>query len=950
MLPGLPGELALEWLDDGGATHVDRHGFYDFASAAPGTSAVVTVRAKNLGPGPLTLAAVDRLSGNDVFRLAFTPGAVIAAGETLDLNAVFSPPADSAATLRAFQAQLRLSAVGTIDAGSGVVLDLRGLTGNPSFTWSPATLDFGWVWPGTTLTQEITFFNRSFSPVHLTQLEVREGATPSTLFTPELTALTVPPARRDPSAVDGLVPGLATLRVGFRIAVFGPRAGQLSATTDFPEAPSISVNLRGTGGGGDIEVSPSVLVFGPVPYFAGTTPPSFAQRRLTVQNVGLRPSPADPRANLKLGQPDGAGGFARPYWQVRALGGSSLNEICVGAFDVTTRTCMNDLPAASYDPAVGLEATSTLTIPVRITPNGLGTRTFELSLFSNDSDEPVTRITVTADAVMLPPCDVEVSPVSLDFGVIAAPSRRELGFTVRNRLTGPNDVCHLFNLELLPETGLPPGMGAMFSLAEVPFAAVALQPGQSKRIAVNAWPRGPMPALPVIVVGKISFSIASPLSAQVELPLTATLGVPCLSVFPAQFDFGTVSNACSSPERTFQLFNTCSTDVVIDSASLSAAAGQMPGGPNCPGSSSCPEFFAVNGLAPGTIVPAGGSVPVTFSVKYRPLDEGADFGVFRLKVTENGAMQEYPVPLQGRGNLLGLNTEQFLQSRYVKTDVLFVIDDSSSMGPRQAALAQNVGWFLEAASLGPVDFQVGVTGTEVSSGGSLHSTAAGVRIVKPTLPNYRAAAAELMNVGTTGSVESCMEPATRALTAPYLTDPAKNAGFLREGASLHVICVTDARDQAPRTPAVYLNQLLDIKGAQRSDQFTYDVIGPFLPVAPAGCVYDDPNDGAHEFMIAQTGGVREEICTTDWVATLGRVGQRLFTPRPEFGIASRPDLAFPISVTIDGVSIPPVDPDPNLMSPIWNYDPIANAIIFAPRSVPEPGKIVTVAYRAICVP
>ncbi len=930
-----PGELALERVNAGGGLEVTRQALYDLSTAAPGASATIPVRVKNLGPGPLTLEAVDRLTGDDVFRLELTAGTVLAAGETLSLNAIFTPPADASATLSAFQAGLRVTASGTIEGGGVVMVDLQGLTGTPSFTWSPATLDFGYGPPGTPVSGEITFSNRSFFPVQLSAITVRSGSA-SEPFTSESTELTVPPARRDTSAANGIAPGLATLRLGFRPTVLGPRAGQLTATTDFPLLPSIAVNLRGVGGGPDIDVRPTVLAFGQIPYFAGATPPSFAQRRLTVQNVGTRPTPPDPRANLKLGQPDGVGGFVRPYWQVRALAGSSLNEICVGTFDAATGTCLNDLSASSYDPAVGLEAggtTSSLVIPVRITPEGLGTRRFEISLYSNDLDEPVTVITVTADAVSLPPCDIEVSPGSLAFGLLAAPTTRELSFTVRNRLTGPNDLCRLSSLELLG------GTPAVFSLAEAPFDELDLQPGQSKHIVVRASPRGPMPAQPTQALGTVSFHIASPIASLVALPLSATLAVPCLSVFPAQFDFGTVSTSCSSAERAFQLFNTCSTDVVIDAATSSGANA----------------FSVVSGLSPGTRVPAGGTAPVTFSISYRPTNQGPDFGVFRLRVTENGAAQEYPVPLKGQGDLLGLNTEQFLQTTRSRADVLMVIDDSSSMGPRQTALAQSVLSLLQVAALRNVDFQLGVTNTELAGAtaakaGTLHATNDGVRIVRPFTVNLQAAASELMHVGTSGSVESCMEPATRALTAPYITDLSKNAGFLREDASLHVICVTDARDQAPRTPAVYLNQLLNLKGAQRAGQFTYDVIGPFHPVAPSGCVYDDPNDGAHDFMVAQSGGVKEEICTSNWSATLLRIGQHLFDDRTAFALVSRPDLGAAIEVTIDGLAIPPVDPDPNLMTPIWNYDLISNAIVFESRYVPEPGRTVRVSYRAACVP
>lgn len=941
--PVLQGELAIEWVDANGGPHLDRHASLDFGATLDGVTVANSIRVRNLGTGPLTLGPVEQLSGDTVFRLSFAAGLQVPAGGSADLSALFEPAPLAGVPLKAWRAQLRLSASGTAEGSGTALLELSGATTDGALAWAPALLDFGYVWPGSTVSRELVFSNRSLNPARLSGLATREGGNPSTVFmvvatdSTDLTRLIVPAAVRDRDARDGITPGSATVRLGFRPAVPGPRAGQLRATTDLAAQASLSVTLRGAGGGPDIDAHPSpVLDLGRVAYFASATPASFAVRRLTVQNVGVRPTPADPRANLKLGQPDGTGAFTRPYWEVRPLGGAALSEICVGAFDAVTGTCTNDLPAGSYDPTIGLEAgsQSTLSIPVRITPNGLGARSFELKLFSNDADEPVTIITVTADAVMLPPCDVEITPSALGFGLLAPPTSRDLAFTVRNRLTGPNDVCLLSNLELGPETGTPAGMPPVFSLIGAPFVA-DLQPGESRQIGVRAWPQGMVPSSPAPVVGKVSFTLANPVSPVVELPLTATIGQPCLAIFPSSFDFGTVAMGCSSAERTFQLSNTCGANVVIDASSMSPAG----------------EFVVGNGLSPGTQVSTG-AAPLTFSLRYRPLDAAADLGAFRLHVTEGGLPQDYVVPLKGTGDLFGLNTQTIVGNVSPKTDVLLVLDDSCSMAPRHAALAQGLMGFFQSATTNQVDFHFGVTNTELSGptaalAGTLHATDAGVKILRSTTPQLQAAFAELVNVGTSGSVESCLEPATRALTSPNITDPAKNAGFLRDDATLSVLCLTDARDQAPGPPTGYLNQLLNVKGVQRPGAFTYSVIGPFLPMAPAGCVYDDPNDGVHDFVVAQTGGAKAEICSTDWSPALQSLA-RSFGLRTDFVLASRPDLTFPIVVELDGVAVPPVDP--GQMVPIWHYALLSNSIIFEPRYVPEPGKTLTITYRVPCMP
>jgi hypothetical protein len=801
-------------------------------------------------------------------------------------------------------------------------------------------------------------------------LATREGTNPSNVFkvsetgTADLTTVTIPPGVRDASTMLGIAPGTVKVKLTFKPVVLGPRAGQLTAASEFTSQPMISVNLRGVGGGPDLDARPSpTLNFGRIAFFAGANPASFANRKLTVQNVGTRPTPADPRANLKLGQPAGAGGFIKPYWEVTAGTNSALTEICVGFFDTSTMTCTDDLPltgAGRYDPVQGLEAggaTSILDIPIRITPNGLGMRSFEVKVFSNDPDEPVTTITVTANSVQLPPCDVEITPIALAFGIVSPPAIKDLGFTVRNRLTGPTDVCLLSNLQLLPEVGTPTGMPAVFSLPGGPINELDLMPGETRQVMVRAWPQGQLPPVPAQVVGKVSFNLANPVQPLAEVALTATIANSCLTISPSTLDFGVVKKDCNSPNRNFQIYNSCSTDVVINSASMGSAAGEGPGGPNCPGGAPCPEFFVVTGITGGTRVTPGSATPVTFSLKYRPINYGPDTGAFVISVTQGGQPLDYVVALQGRGDMEGLNTDTFRQDTKPKADILLVIDDSCSMGDKQTALAQNMASFLQYATSNQVDFHLGVTNTELSGStaalaGTLHATAAGNKILRPTTPNLQTEFADLVMVGTSGYSESCMDPATRALAAANLTDPAKNAGFLRQEAVLAVVCVTDARDQAPQAPAYYLNQLINIKGAQRSGQFTYNVVGPFLPSSPSGCSYDDPNDGRHDFMVAQTNGVKEEICTPNWAVALERIGKNAFGYRTNFFLTSRPDLAAPtgIQVAIDGMPIPSVDPDPSLMSRIWEYDATNNSINFEPLYVPEPGKTLTVTYQAACIP
>ncbi len=935
----------------------------DFGAVARGDTFAQSVTLRNTRPiDSLSFVGdIQSAQGEGVF--VFTPESprgefVILSGKEKTVTINFTPT-----EARDYFANVTMRAA---DGCPDVRVRLIGTGVDAVLSWTPATVDFGYVTPGLTVPGEVTFQNKALRPVALTGLGAFEGTAPSSVYKitqanpGDLTKLTVPAATRD--ATGAIVDGTVKLTMSFKPVVLGPKQGVLRANTDLRTQAAIAVPLRGFGGGPDIDVKPApTLNFGRVAFFAGANPASYATRKLSVQNVGTRPNPPDPRANLKLG----AGGNGKPYWRVVAKNANSADsEICVGLFDTNTNTCANDLPATgpgSYNPAVGLEASGTnalLDVPVRVTPSGIGQKEWEVTFFSNDPDEPELTISVQANAVVLPPCNYTVTPLNLNFGVVTPPNTKDLGFSVRNNATAAGEICLLSNLEMQA------GSNAIFSLPAGAVPERELQPGESFQVLTRAWPQGQLPATPTAVTGQVAFNMSNPTRPAASVNLTATLAPSCLTISPNALDFGTVQKDCNSPDRTFQIYNSCSQAVTINQFQMIAPAGEPAGGPNCPGTAACPEFFSVStgGITPGTVIqpPSGSSAPVSFSLKYRPINYGPDTGAFLIKVTQAGQQVDYVVTLRGVGDTQGLNTDTFRQDSKPKADILLVIDDSCSMSDEQQWMGTNFASFMRYAVASQVDFQIAVTNTELSdpTHGQFKTSPGGNKILRPTTNNLTSEFAALVNVGLNGGFESCLDPATDALTAPYITDPSKNAGFLRQDAVLAVVCVTDAIDQSAQPASYYLNQLQNIKGAQRPGAFTYNVVGPFNPNPPSGCYYDGgPDNGKHAYMVTQTNGVREEICTPDWAKALENIGKNAFGFRTNFYLTSRPDGSADIDpitpgtqsviVAIDGTTLPSFDVRG---AKVWEYDATNNSVNFEPLYVPEPGKTLTVTYRVACIP
>jgi hypothetical protein len=955
----------------------------DFGAVARGDTFSITETLKNRRmvdsfPRVGDIASADMVFGlsSDSPRGEFT----LAPNRDKNVTFTFAPaePRDYFGTIKILPA----------DGCPEVNVRLVGTGVDNVLSWAPTTLDFGYVQPGLTVPGEVTFSNQSFKAVELTSLATREGANPSNIYRVtganmgDATRLTVPAATRD-MATNAIVPGTAKATLSFRPAVLGPRQGTFTGQTDARNQPSFTVALRGFGGGPDIDVLPAnTLNFGRIAYFSGSS--ASATRRVTVRNVGTRPTPPDPRANLKLG----VMGAGRPWTVTAKNAESSLSEICVGRFDTMTNTCTDDLPTTgpgAYNPAVGLEASgaaASLDIPIRVQPantnvGASGNKEWEITFFSNDPDEPEVRLTVTARPVTLPPCNYTVTPVSLNFGVVTPPATKDLTFQVCNvaPATATGDICLVTNMDL------GAGSDAMFSLPAGSLMERELAPQECMTVQTRAWPQGQLPATPTTVNGTVTFTISDPTPgrSQPSVQLTATLAPSCLVISPNTLDFGTVQQGCNSPDRTFTVYNACPQQVRWVGASLIASGDTaMPMTMNCPGNSPCTEFNVVNqpntaalpqcnvGGTTGPCLSQGGT-PLSFQIKYRPVNIGTDSGAYRIQVVQGGQQVDYVVTLQGRGDTMGFNTDTFRQDARPKADILLVIDNSCSMSDEQMSLGANFSNFIKYATTSQVDFQIGVTTTDadddlscpncetgdlcrvggVSTGfPSTCVMGSGPRIITPQTPMIEEAFNSLVRLGTNGSgTETCVVPAVRALSAPKITDPAKNAGFIRPDAVLAVVCVTDALEQANQPISFYLNQLLNIKGVQRPNLFSYNVIGPFTNLG-AGCSTEGIDDGRHMSLVTGSNGLREEICTPNWATALENIGKGAFGFRTTFFLNGTPQAGNMVDVAIDGMALPPTDARG---ARVWRYDSAINAVVFEPLYVPEPGKTLTISYRVACL-
>lgn len=814
--------------------------------------------------------------------------------------------------------------------------DLRANGVDSLISATPNPLDFGFVDPGVTwgsVSQKVTLTNIGNSTIALVSPSMCDGAYGGS-YNASCTATTefasAPDGSRNPADLSGI-----SLNAGESKQVtlyFKPsRLHQAQGYVEFhlqdgsgnalAAQPDFGFNLVGVGGGPKIQVQPTHLDYGVV---AMGAPQS---RNVVITNIGSSPSGQTGSA-LKI-----------TALEITPGTGTTADEFKVDSSVV--------LPAS-------LAATQRLPVPVKFDPASVGPKSATLTITSNDPVNPTVTVSLQADGENLPPCSYAVAPTTLNFGNVAAGRNRILDFRITN--TGTTD-CLISNLDLGADTTSPP-----YSVVGGAIASQTLAGGASMDVQVKFAPVDQQPTQN----GSVVFYTSSTNAPQTTVSLTGGSAQGCILITPDDLDFGVVAPGCASRERTFTIYNVCSTVQHVTSIDfLPDANGRCPDqGANA----SCPFRITAAPTLPATIA-AGQSAD--FKLKYQPA--GVQTDAVSVEVQTQELANPYVVTLEGHGDPNATQTDTYRQDAQPKVDVLLVVDDSGSMYDKQQALAQNFQSFIQFAVNQQVDYHIAVTTTTTAADGYSSCAVNGdpnqgsiapcglfapsdqsrPRVLTSTTPNLEQIFGQNVNVGTNGSgTEMGFEGAYKALSAPNITGP--NAGFLRDEANLAIVVVSDASDQSPQPYDFYKNFFLNIKGFSRANAFSFSAVSSMdpngnPPPTSWGCTYDGTNVYPNPYaqMAQDTNGIAQEICVDDWATSLRQLGQSAFGYRTRFFLSETPDLNYSIDVLIDGVSYPATGPNGSTR---WTYNNTANAIDFAPLAVPEPGSTLTITYHVLCYP
>ena len=479
--------------------------------------------------------------------------------------------------------------------------------------------------------------------------------------------------------------------------------------------------------------------------------------------------------------------------------------------------------------------------------------------------------------------EIEVDPPLIDFGQLGRGDVATEAFTIYSVGTGDLNITDI---------RLGQDRGNYSILAEA--TNFFLPPGASTEIQVSFTPIDDQEQIDLVVVESDALN-----APRASVDLIGLGAVPELEISPAEYDFGEVFIGCDRAVDV-TLTNVGSDTLVIQDIQADGVDMSYQWDIELP-----------------TVLEPGENRELT--VRFEPTEEQLFEGL--LSVSSNEPLGVREATQSGRGRFVNYWTENFEIPEDPPSDIMFVVDQSCSMGDDQDRLASNFAYFIQNLNTYTEDWQI-IVGND--SGGCNNAGT----ILRPSTPGYEQRFQEAVRTGTDPYID---DPERLLITADYgvnNTDPGQcNEGFMREDAMLHVILVSDEREQSNNWKG-HTRSIVDKKGDLAMTKISA-IAGPL----PSGCGGNEAGTGYWE-ATEYTGGLFLSICETDWSAYMEDLARASAVIPDSFALANKP-WEPSLEVYIDGELV-----DPSY----WTWDESGNTVVFNEGYGPEAGDIVTVSY------
>ncbi len=702
-------------------------------------------------------------------------------------------------------------------------------------------------------------------------------------------------------------------------------SGRVLFTTNDRRFPTAFVTLAGRIG------PPQVCVLAAIP-----TPVDFGWVASDEAQEGAVCIPGLPCTGAKVSR--------RKSMTLTNLGQRTCNAVTLGA--ITPMTATADMfkydgpPPAAFTLAPGASSAPIDLLFVDDPKETPEIFTASLAFTSPDNTGP-SAVLLTVKSGGSPACALDFVPVSppslfcpqeaVAFGNVNYGQSKTIPLQVRNI---GSEACEVTNVRRQT------GTSSAFAFPTTPFN---IPVGQAHILEITFTapvPTGdPFEEFPFLCGGNgamMDYRSVSTNTATAQVAFTGMGKPPSIDVIPGEIDFGDVTVGCCSARQRVAVYNNGSTTLTLSSVSVVGANSDFsttpPSRTSIPSGQSAELFVQFCASAEG---PAADAVDI----------RGQD---------GNGNDEYYSVSMTGTGVLSSQADDRFQQPSRPMVDVLFVVDDSGSMGDEQDELATNFQSFIDGVLDLNTDYHIGVTNTDAETewSGRLHSCYAN-KFITDLQPPAEQRTQFRCNVKVSDPADN--RPSTDSKEAPLQAARAAfeyptaewNTGFYREEAKLYIIAVQDEAEQSDGEAALYVDYFRNLKGLGNPDLLNISAIaGP----PPDGCTTAEGNQKLYDVTQA-VGGQFRSICTADWSDMLNALGLDVFNARRQFPL-SRPATAATLEVRV----CPSGCPANPLTCPLvpqnatngWTFDASVNAVTFNGSAVPGAGACIAITYIAVC--
>jgi len=446
--------------------------------------------------------------------------------------------------------------------------------------------------------------------------------------------------------------------------------------------------------------------------------------------------------------------------------------------------------------------------------------------------------------------------------------------------------------------------GAVYTLTALNDEDGELEPGEEATFSITYDPDTYSTD-----AGTIHIDSNDPDDWRVEVPIAGTGDAPVIWIDPDYYDFGTTLVGCEETQE-ISIWNLGNVELVVDRIDYFITY---------PADLGINDYETINGPLPWIISPGTYAMVEVF---HNPMDLEIDYG--DIDVYSNDPHTPIATSEQSAvGSYDSMYEEVFEQSEINEVDILFVVDNSGSMGGNQTNLKDNIESFMNVFILSGIDYHIGfiTTDSAISVGGIVDDTA---------IDPVGDVQGIIDGIGTRGSAhEKGIHYAYEALQTG--ADFGPGSTFWRNDAKLIIVFVSDEDDTSTTSPHTFYTYITAVKGG--ADYVTaHAVAGDY----PGGCSANGGAVEAHLYhtVVGYLHGTFLSICADDWGTPLETLANESIL-KTSFTLTKQA-VEDTIYIEVDGV-----------VNTEWTYDSSANAVSFNEGHIPRAGSDIYISYNPV---